>query len=235
LQIDANACGARQKAGYMRRTSGNPTIGVIGGTGELGSALARLWSKSGYTIFIGSRSKERAVAAALEIGDPNVRGEDNLEAARAAEVIVLAVPFANHDAMIEEIKFAAAGKIVVDAVVPLNPPNVSVVQLPAAGSPAVLAQRALGAQTRVVAAFHSIGAKKLQKGEKADCDVLVFGDDAAAKEVVIGLAGAVAMRGIDGGVLANAVALEALTSVLIAINRRYKVAGAGIRVTGIPF
>jgi predicted dinucleotide-binding enzyme len=88
-------------------------------------------------------------------------------------------------------------------------------------------------ETRVVSAFHSVGAKKLQKGEKVDCDVLVFGDDAAAKEAIITLAGWW-RRGGSTGALANAVALEALTSVLIGINRRYKVAGAGIRVTGIP-
>ena len=113
------------------------------------------------------------------------------------------------------------------------PPKVSVVQLPAT-SPAVQAQRELGPGVRVVAAFHNVGAKKLQEGEKADCDVLVFGDDVAAREVVIQLAGSVASRGVDGGVLANASAAEALTSVLIAINRRYKVPGAGIRITGLP-
>jgi predicted dinucleotide-binding enzyme len=78
--------------GFMQRTPDKPRIGVIGGTGELGSALARIWSKSGYTVFIGSRSKERAIAAALKIDDPNVRGEDNRGAARAADVILLAVP-----------------------------------------------------------------------------------------------------------------------------------------------
>ncbi len=114
------------------------------------------------------------------------------------------------------------------------PPKVSVVQLPAAGSPALVAQRTLGEGVRVAAAFHNVGAKKLHRGEKADCDVLVFADDAAVREQVIELAHVVATRGVDGGVLANAVAAEALTSVLIAINRRYKVAGAGIRITGLP-
>jgi NADPH-dependent F420 reductase len=118
--------------------------------------------------------------------------------------------------------------------VPLVPPKVSVVQLPASGSPAVVAQRLLGSGVRVVAAFHNVGAKKLHHGEKADCDVLVFGDDAAARAQIIELAGVVATRGVDGGSLANSIAAEALTSVLIAINRRYKVPGAGIRITGIP-
>ena len=114
------------------------------------------------------------------------------------------------------------------------PPKVSVVQLPAAGSPAIVAQRVLGPGVRVVSAFHNVGAKKLHGGERADCDVLVFSDDPAARATVIDLAGLVATRGIDGGVLANSVAAETLTSVLIAINRRYKVPGAGIRITGLP-
>jgi NADPH-dependent F420 reductase len=218
----------------MQETSSKPTIAVIGGTGDLGSGLVRLWSQAGYPIVIGSRSKDKAQAAAQEFGKPNVRGDDNGAAARAADVVVLSIPFSNHEAMIQEIKADVAGKIVVDAVVPLVPPKVSLVQLPAAGSPAVVAQRVFGPEARVVAAFHSVGAKKLQNGEKADCDVLVFGDDAAAKAVVIELAGVVATRGVDGGALANSVAAEALTSVLIAINRRYKIPGAGIRITGIP-
>ncbi len=218
----------------MQDSPNQPTIAVIGGTGDLGSGLVRLWSMAGYPIVIGSRSKEKAEQAAREFGKANIRGDDNRSAAYAADIVVLSVPFSNHDAIVEEIKSAVAGKIVVDAVVPLVPPKVSVVQLPAAGSPAILAQRAFGPSARVVSAFHSVGAKKLQSGEKADCDVLVFGDDAAAKEVVIGLAGIVATRGIDGGALANSIAAEALTSVLIAINRRYKIPGAGIRITGIP-
>jgi NADPH-dependent F420 reductase len=123
---------------------------------------------------------------------------------------------------------------VIDAVVPLVPPKVSVVQLPAKGSPALVAQRILGSGVRVVSAFHNVGAKKLHGGEKVDCDVLVFGDDPDAREQVIALAEVVATRGIHAGVLANSIAAEALTSVLIAINRRYKVPGAGIRITGLP-
>jgi 8-hydroxy-5-deazaflavin:NADPH oxidoreductase len=215
-------------------TVSKPTIAVIGGTGELGSGLVRLWSIAGYPIIIGSRSRERAQAAACRTGRPNVRGEGNSAAARAGDVIVLSVPFSTHDAIVEEIKSEVDGKIVVDAVVPLVQPKVWVVQIHAAGSPAVSAQRAFGPATKVVAAFHSVGAKKLQGGDKADCDVLVFGDDTAAKDIVIALASAVATRGVDGGTLANSVAAEALTSVLIAINRRYKVAGAGLRITGIP-
>lgn len=214
-----------------------PTIAVIGGTGDLGSGLAQLWAAAGYPVIIGSRAKERAQAKAQELvvqTDGAVRGDDNRGAAQAADIVVLCVPYSNHDVTLEDIKPAMDGKILVDAVVPLVPPKVSVVQLPAAGSPAAVAQRVLGPQVRVAAAFHNVGAKKLHGGEKVDCDVLVFADDAGVRERIIALAGIVATRGVDGGSLANAVAAEALTSVLIAINRRYKVSGAGIRITGLP-
>jgi NADPH-dependent F420 reductase len=213
-----------------------PTIAIIGGTGDLGSGLARLWARAGYPIVIGSRNKEKAEATARELGADAgcVRGDGNREAARSADIVVLSVPFASHDAIVEEIKGDVDGKIVVDAAVPLMPPRVSIVQLPASGSPAVAAQRILGPGVRVVAAFHNVGARKLHGAEKADCDVLVFAYDAKAREAVIELAGVVATRGVEGGSLGNSVAAEALTSVLIAINRRYKVPGAGIRITGLP-
>ena len=147
---------------------------------------------------------------------------------------MVAVPFASHEATLREIRDVVQGKIVVDAAVPLVPPKVSVVQLPAEGSAAQIAQALLGDGVRVVSAFHNVGAAKLHSGGRADCDVLVFGNDKAARDIVIGLAREVATCGIDGGVLANSAAAEALTSVLIGINRRYKVPGAGIRITGLP-
>lgn len=214
-----------------------PTIAILGGTGDLGSGLARLLATAGYPVVLGSRAKDKAEQAAVELGRQlgmTVRGDGNRGAAQAADIVMLCVPYSNHDAMLDEVKSVMDGKILVDAVVPLVPPKVSVVQLPAAGSPALVAQRVLGPGVRVAAAFHNVGAKKLHGGEKADCDVLVFADDAGVREQVIALANVVATRGVDGGALANAVAAEALTSVLIAINRRYKVPGAGIRITGLP-
>lgn len=214
-----------------------PTIAVIGGTGDLGSGLARLWVAGGYPVVLGSRAKDKAEAAARELAArirTPLRGDDNRAAAQAADVVVLCVPYSNHDAILDEIKPVMAGKILVDAVVPLVPPKVSVVQLPAMGSPALVAQRLLGPGVGIASAFHNVSAKKLHDGEKADCDVLVFSDDAAVREQVIALANVVATRGVAGGALANSVAAEALTSVLIAINRRYKVPGAGIRITGLP-
>jgi 8-hydroxy-5-deazaflavin:NADPH oxidoreductase len=214
-----------------------PTIAILGGTGDLGSALAKRWAAAGYPIVFGSRSKEKAEAAAKDTqagGSAPVRGEHNAAAAAAGEIVVIAVPYASHAAILNEIKPAMAGKIVIDAVVPLVPPKVSVAQLPPEGSAAQAAQQILGPETRVVSAFHNVAAAKLQAGGAIDCDVLVCGDDKAARETVIELANAAGTRGIDGGALANSAAAEALTSVLIGINRRYKVAGAGIRITGLP-
>jgi NADPH-dependent F420 reductase len=211
-----------------------PTIAVIGGTGDLGSALAKRWAAAGYPIVLGSRSKEKAEAAAREMNGSAVSGEDNRTAAAKADIVVIAVPYANHEAIVNEIKPAVTGKIVVDTVVPLVPPKVSVVQLPPDGSAALHAQRLLGDAARVQSAFHNVSASKLKSGEGIDCDVLVFGDDKDARAIVIDLANAAGTRGIDGGPLANSIAAEALTSVLIGINRRFKVKGAGIRITGIP-
>ena len=213
--------------------SAKPVIAILGGTGDLGSGLAKRWIAAGYSIVIGSRSADKARTFAKELGG-ETRGDDHVGAARLAEIIVLAVPFASHEATLLEVREAVQGKIVVDAAVPLVPPKVSVVQLPPEGSAAQIAQNLLGEGVRVVSAFHNVGASKLHAGGRADCDVLVFGNDKASRDIVIGLAGEVASCGIDGGVLANSAAAEALTSVLIGINRRYKVPGAGIRITGLP-
>lgn len=209
-----------------------PVISILGGTGDLGSGLAKRWLAAGYSVVIGSRSADKAHAFAAELGR-GAQGADNVGAAKMGDIVVLAVPFGSHEATLLEVKDAVQGKIVVDAAVPLVPPKVSTVQLPAGGSAAQIAQRLLGDGVRMVSAFHHVGAAKLHAGGRADCDVLVFGNDKDAREMVIGLANEVATCGIDGGVLANSVAAEALTSVLIGINRRYKVSGAGIRITGL--
>jgi len=207
-------------------------IGIIGGTGELGSGLAKAWARAGHPVVIGSRSRDKAIGFAETLG-LGVVGMDNVEAARAADIVVLTVPFSNHEATITEIRDAVQGKIFVDATVPLVPPKVSMVQLPVAGSAAQIAQKILGEGVRVVSAFHNVGAAKLHAQGRAECDVLVFSDDKDARSQVIALAGVVASKGVAGGPLANSAAAEALTSVLIWINRHYKVAGAGIAITGL--
>ncbi len=214
-----------------------PTLALIGGTGALGSGLAMRWAAAGFAVILGSRSREKAEAAARNIaaanGAPPVRGDDNVGAARAADIVVIAVPYSNHAAILAEIKEAVAGKIVVDTAVPLVPPKVSLVQLPAQGSAAQTAQQLLGESARVVSAFHNVGAAKLRSASAIDCDVLVFGNDRQARDAVIALVEAIGTRGIDAGPIANSVAAEAMTSILIGINRRYKIDGAGIRITGL--
>lgn len=213
-----------------------PALAIIGGTGALGMGLAMRWAAAGYPVLLGSRSTEKAKAAARSIepgnGAPPVRGDDNHGAARAGDIVVIAVPFSTHDAILDEIRDAVGGKIVVDAVVPLVPPKVSLVQLPAKGSAGQIAQERIGDTALVVSAFHNVSAAKLRAVGPIDCDILVFGNDRAARERVIALADALGTRGIDGGPIANSVAAEALTSVLIGINRRYKIEGAGLRITG---
>jgi NADPH-dependent F420 reductase len=213
-----------------------PTLAVIGGTGALGGALAGRWAAAGYPVIVGSRAAEKAVAAAGEITPaedaPPAKGMANAEAAAAGDIVVVTVPFASHDAILRDIKNACAGKIVVDATVPLVPPKVARVQLPPAGSAAVAGQKLLGDSVKVVSAFHNVAAHKLAQGAAVDCDVLVCGDDKAARETVVALAEALGLRALHAGPLANSVAAEALTSILIGINRRYNVDGAGIRITG---
>ncbi len=218
-----------QPAGRLR-------IAVIGGTGVLGSGLAQRWARAGYPVVIGSRDAGKAAQAAAAIavppGLPPVRGLSQSEAAVAADVIVLTVPFAAHNASLDAIRPSCGGKIVVDATVPLVPPKVGTAQIPIEGCAAVQASQRLGNDAVVVSAFHNISAHKLGGSDPIECDVLVFGDQRAAREAVIRLVEAAGLRGLHGGPLANSIAAEAMTSVLITINRLYKVDGAGIRITG---
>jgi len=148
---------------------------------------------------------------------------------------VLTVPYVAHRATLEAVRDALSGKILVDVTVPLLPPKVSRVQLPPEDSAAVAAQAILGPDVKVVSAFQNVSAHFLETVEGlVDCDVLVCGDDKDARESVVALARAAGMRGIHGGVLANSTAAEALTSVLIFLNGRYKIKSSGIRFTGIP-
>jgi NADPH-dependent F420 reductase len=212
-----------------------PLIGMIGGTGKLGAALARRWARSGLSVMIGSRdaarAKEAAAALAAEVGRPVASGS-NLQAAQAAQLLVVTVPYAAQAATLGEIRAAAAGKVLIDTTVPLMPPKVMRVQLPAEGSAAQRAQQLLGADVSVVSAFHNVAAHKLATDEAVACDVLVFGDDPAARERGVQLARAAGLRGLHGGALANSAAAEALTSVLIFINKTYAVDGAGVAITG---
>ncbi len=214
------------------------TIAILGGTGHEGSGLGLRWARAGHRVVIGSRVAEKAHAAAAELnaklGGDRVRGADNAVAAREANIIVLTVPYAAHTATLEAVREAARGKILVDVTVPLVPPKVSRVQMPAAGSASQEAQNLLGPEVKVVTAFQNISAEHLKDADHPiDCDVLVCGDDKDAKATVIQLAHDAGMRAWDAGPLANAVIPEGLTSVLIGLNLRYKVKSSGIQITGI--
>ncbi len=214
------------------------SIAILGGTGDLGGGLARQWSRAGYKILIGSRTLEKGEAAAgallKEFPDLKVTGHENLEAATAADLVVLTVPFEHQLSTLETVKPGLAGKILIDVTVPLVPPRVGRVQLPEAGSAAVQAQEFLGEDVRVVSAFQNVGAVHLQEDHDIRCDVLVTGDKRAARDQVIKLVEAVGLRGWHAGPLANAAAAEALTSVLITINRHHDIEGSGIVITGEP-
>lgn len=213
---------------------GLPAIGVIGGTGKLGAALARGWARAGYPVIIGSRDAGRATDAAAALAAETggtVTGADNLAAAVAGEIVIVTVPFAHQRPVLEAIRPAVTGKIVVDTTVPLMPPKVARVQLPPEDSAAVAGQAILGEGVSVVSAFHNVAAHKLAT-DTAACDVLVFGDSKATRERVVSLISALGLRGLHGGALANSTAAEALTSVLVFINRNYAADGAGLRITG---
>ncbi len=222
------------------------TIAVLGGTGPEGGGLALRWANAGHCVIIGSRNAAKAADFAVQLAARlaaqrgerplagPLSGADNLSAAAQAEVVVLAVPYAAQRATLEEVRGALEGKILIDVTVPLIPPRVSRVQLPAGGSAVEAMQVLLGADTRVVSAFQNVSAHYLAELDRLiECDVLVCGDDKEAREVAVRLADDAGLRGVHAGVLANSAAAEALTSALIAINRHYKVPAAGIRITGV--
>ena len=220
-------------------TDTRPTLAILGGAGDLGRGLAIRWLKAGYDVVVGSRSRERAEEAAdglAGLGFPGVaRGLENAAAAAAADVVVLTVPFANRQVVLEAVKDAVQGKIFVDVTVPLVPPRVSRVRLPPEGSAAQGSQEFLGEDVRVVSAFQNVAADHLADVEHdVDCDVLVSGNDKAAREAVVELVEAAGMKGWHAGPVDNSAAAEALTSVLIFLNRTYGIDGAGIRITGEP-
>ena len=214
----------------------NTTIAIIGGTGNLGSALAWRLARAGKDVVIGSRTAQSAADKAAELGHA-LRGMSNADAAATAGTVIVTVPFAAQAQTLAEIAPHIAGKIVVDTTVPLMPPKVMRVQLPVEGSAAARAAAVLGDGVRLVSGFHNVAAHKLAQDIDVACDILVFGDDKAARAEVVALADAIGLRGIHAGALVNAAAAEAMTSLLIFINKNYRVDGAGIRITGelLPF
>lgn len=212
-------------------------LSLVGGTGKEGTGLSVRWAKAGHQVTLGSRDGERARLRAVELSElhgVSLAGADNEAACREAEVVVLCVPHGVHGATLAQLAPHLQGKLLVDITVPLVPPKVREVHLPAGGSAAQEAAALLGPGVKLVAALHHVSSLHLAHPEHViDCDVLLCGDDLPAKETVTNLITELGLRALDAGPLRNAVALESLTPVLLYMNRRYKSAGAGIRITGI--
>ena len=207
-------------------------ISLLGGTGDLGTGLATRLLKAGYKVIIGSRTLEKAQKAERSLGK-NTKGLLNKDAAFQGEIVILTVPFSYQRGIVEECRNELKGKLFIDTTVPLMPPKVATVQLPNEGSAAEIAQNILGDDVRVVSAFQNISAELLQSDKEIDCDVLVCGNKKEWRQEVIDLVNALGMKGWHAGMLPNSAAVEAMTSVLISINKHHAISHSGIKVTGI--
>ena len=215
---------------------GRQTIAILGGTGDLGTGLAIRWSKAGHRIVIGSRTLEKAhnAVANLKKISPETPADalENPDAAAAGDIVVLTVPAEHQVSTLQTVRDGLAGKILIDVTVPLVPPRVGTVQLPEPGSAGKRAQDFLGDEVMVVTAFQNIAAHLLQEDVAIECDVLVAGNKRAAREKVIELAEEAGMRAWHAGPIENSAAAEALTSILIQINRRHEISHSGIKIVG---
>jgi NADPH-dependent F420 reductase len=215
-----------------------PAIAVIGGTGAEGSAIALRLGHAGYRVIIGTRDSSKGARVVAELneilGDTALEFAENASAAQAAEVVIMTVPYNAQNAIIEELRPVLDNKILIDVTVPLRPPTVSSVQLPSGGSAVAAIQRTLGDKVSVVSAFQNVAADKLrQLGTDVGCDVLVCSDNADARKITLELIAKMGLRGLDAGPICNSAAAEALTSILIFLNRKYKISGSGIKITGL--
>lgn len=212
-------------------------IAILGGTGEQGPGLALRWALAGDEVIIGSRQKEKGerVAAELnaELGRDLLRGTDNVEAAAAADVVFITVPYSAHVKTLETVREQVQGKIFVDVSVPLDPDNARRVVMPEAGSATEEAKQILGDGVQVVCALQNISAHLLRDvNAEIDCDVLICGDK-DARPVVAELVRKLGINPIDVGPLAAAGLIEPITALLIRLNIKNKVRSAGICITGL--
>ncbi len=217
----------------------SPTLAIIGGTGKEGNALAVRFARAGIPVYIGSRDPARAQTTAnaitTKLGTAEVEGYSNWDAAARADIVLLSVPYDGMRPILEDIRKACRNKIVINIASSLDPERKSRAKIPAAGSVTAEVQQFFGEDAQVVAAFQNISPEKLETvDDKIDSDVLVCGGDRQARTLIVDLVRRIGIDAFDAGVLANAVALEAMTAVLIAVNIKYKVKGAGIRLTGVP-
>ncbi len=213
-------------------------VAILGGTGKEGTGLALRWARAGHHILVGSRDAERAWGRAQELArlvpGRAFDGLTNEAASRAGDLVVVAVPHAGHRALLESLRGALAGKVVIDTVVPLDFAGPRLYAPPPEGSAAEEAQAVLGPEARVVAGLHALAAHELASlDHPLDADVLVCGDDAEAKAEAAGLIETLGVRCLDAGPLSMAPILEGLTAVMVRLNRRYKSKSAAFRITGI--
>jgi NADPH-dependent F420 reductase len=211
-------------------------IGILGGTGDQGRGLARRFALAGNPVIIGSRSAERAAAAARGLGlELGIRGMANPDAAAAADVVIVAVPWDGHGDLLKSLAAPLAGKVVIDCVNPLGFDQRGAYPLAVPEGSAAQQAAAVLPDSVVVGAFHHVSAVLLLDPavDSVDLDVLVLGDDRQATGLVEALAARLpGARGIYAGRLRNCGQVEALTANLVSINRRYK-AHAGLRVTDV--
>ena len=219
-------------------------VGVLGGTGPQGRGLAVRLAAVGQRVLLGSRDADRAREVAEEVagraatvsgGEVSVQGGSNLDVAGAADLVIVAVPYAGHAATLAELARPLAGKVVVDCVVPMGFDELGAYVLDVEEGSVTQQAAALLPDSDVVGAFHHLSARLLEDLSQPtiDGDVMVVGDVRAATDTVQALAGRLpGMRGIYAGRLRNARQVEALTINLVSVNRRYK-AHAGIRVTDV--
>jgi NADPH-dependent F420 reductase len=217
----------------------NPSLAIIGGTGKEGSAIAMRFAKAGVRTIIGSRAAEKAQAMAATIngkfGIKNTEGYTNREATAKADIVLLAVPYDGMKPILEDIKPAAAGKVIINIASSLDAEKKSRARINPNGSIAMEIQTFFGESSKVVDAFQNISPEQLEKfDEKIETDVLVVGADRETRDMVIALIKKVGIDAFDAGMIQNAVIVECMTAALIAINIRYKIKGAGIRLIGVP-
>ena len=209
-------------------------IGILGGTGALGSALTKKWAVKGYEILIGSRDPVKAQKIAIglneELGASHIQGLDLKAAARESDIAVLTVPYLSHADILNLVKEDLKGKILIDTTVSLQK-IVTKVQLPTIGSSAMEAQSTLGNEVEVVSALQNIGSHLVNSEDTIKAEVLVTGNNKESVETVMTLLNCLGLKCWYAGKLENSAAAEALTSVLIVINKNHKLKSSGIKIT----
>ena len=213
------------------------SIGVLGGSGALGTGLSFRLARAGYNVVIGSRNPVQALKKISVINQRLVKEkisvESNYESAEKSDLVILAVPFSNHREIIMEILPAVQKKILIDTIVTLVTPKVARVQLPVFCSVAKQAQEWLGKEVHVVSAFQNVAASHLLGDDFLQGEILVFGNKKEAREIVIGLIQEIGMKGWHAGPIDNSVVAESMTSVLIFMNKFYKMQGSGFKIVDL--